>query len=65
MAGAGTYKNKVNANQNKLIEYAFFVCVCVLQFNCSERTTDVWLFCNILFKLSVSILSDAACCKSN
>lgn len=28
MAGAGTYKNKVNADQNKLIEYAFCVCVC-------------------------------------
>lgn len=29
MAGAGTYKNKVNTNQNKLIEYAFCVCVTV------------------------------------
>lgn len=38
MAGAGTYKNKVNGNQNKLLEYAFF---CVLQFNCSERTNNV------------------------
>lgn len=39
MAGAGTYKNKVNGNQNKLLEHAFFLCV--LQFNCSKRTDDV------------------------
>lgn len=38
MAGAGTYKNKVNENQNKLLEHAFF---CVLQFNRSKRTDDV------------------------
>lgn len=25
MAGAGTYKNKVNGNQNKLLERAFFL----------------------------------------
>lgn len=40
MAGAGTYKNKVNENQNKLLEHAFFF-FCVLQFNCSEHTDDV------------------------
>lgn len=38
MAGAGTYKNKVKGNQNKLLERAFF---CVLQFNCSKRTNGV------------------------
>ena len=38
MVGAGTYKNQVNGDQNKLIEYAFF---CVLQFNRSERTNNV------------------------
>lgn len=36
--------------------------VCVLRFNRSERTDSVELFRNTLFKLSVSILSDAACC---
>lgn len=29
MAGAGTYKNKVNGNQNKLLERAFFLCITV------------------------------------
>lgn len=30
MAGAGTYKNKVNGNQNKLLEHAFFfLCITV------------------------------------